>query len=190
MVVSALLALILAGACADYPESVAVRYALMGTGGFFVASLGLFIVFLVGERVLNRQGHQPIWRWLRPWSFRHVEQQLALIRKLPAGRIHAHWIQKTDDSYVMRAIAEKVGLEGLLRDLGASCVQENGEYALFVIRVGNALRGTAQGRQHYLKMVNSSTGEIHIEPVSRDCWTIDEALAWRNQRPDPPQWLT
>jgi hypothetical protein len=80
------------------------------------------------------------------------------------------------------------GIKAIYDACGATSVEvgagEEDGYELITLNMGD------NRHRPYLKMVNPSTQEIHIEGVHPDCKTIKAALEWRNKTPDKPVELT
>lgn len=75
---------------------------------------------------------------------------------------------------VRREIVRKVGIERMFKQLPIAIISKRGNYELLSINIGD-------GRKRpFLKMVNPSTGDYHIEGVHPTIGTVEEALAWRN----------
>lgn len=66
-----------------------------------------------------------------------------------------------------------IGLGKFFDSLTKKVVDKKDDYELLLI--------DHEGEQcEYLKMVNPSTGEIHLEGIQPGLKTVDQALAWRN----------
>ena len=79
-------------------------------------------------------------------------------------------IKNTDSR---REVMKKVGISRLFQDLEAKKLNAKDEYELYRVKLGEDFEGT------YLKMINPSTGEIHVEGIPDEIKTCSEALAWR-----------
>jgi hypothetical protein len=77
-----------------------------------------------------------------------------------------------------------MGVERLLHDLNTVTLDKQGDYYELV-----SLDIDSRPRP-YLKMLNPSIGEWHIEGVHPECMTVTSALNWRNQSTETPQQLT
>lgn len=66
------------------------------------------------------------------------------------------------------------GIEKLFWELNPKLLDKEDGYELYTVPVYEAIPRV------YLKMQNPSVDEIHIEPVDPKCYTVKEALAWRN----------
>lgn len=98
------------------------------------------------------------------------------IAATPAADLSADLVLTTENAQVRAEIVKKIGLERLIKDLHAECleVSSDGVYELLALDLKD-------GRKRpFLKMLNPSTFEYHIEGVHPDCDTILEALNWRN----------
>jgi internalin A len=93
-------------------------------------------------------------------------------------------ILKEDNAEIRREIIRKIGVERVVRDLGAECIDKEGEYELLLLDLQD-------GRKRpYLKMQNPSIDAVHIEGVHPDCRTVQAALRWRNGVDEKPLVLT
>lgn len=111
-----------------------------------------------------------------------VPVELALKR---AYELDARMVLRTRNAEVRREVVRKIGLERVVTELGAVCVDREGDYELLMLDLGD------RRRRPFLKMTNPSVpGVIHIEGVHPNCRTVREALAWRNGTDEPPSVLT
>jgi hypothetical protein len=102
----------------------------------------------------------------------------------PADKLDPQIILKETNAEIRREIVRKIGVERLVQKLGAKTLDKKGSYELLNIDLGeNRIRP-------YLKMLNPSVGTYHIEGVSPECRTIEQALNWRNQTTEAPEVLT
>ena len=94
----------------------------------------------------------------------------------PAQEIDPHKFLLEKNVEVRREIIRKVGIERLIATLGAEKIDEEDDmYELLRFEV------TPDGKKGtYLKMKNPSIGVFHIEGVPNDCYTVEDALTWRN----------
>lgn len=106
------------------------------------------------------------------------------IAETPAVELDARLIYKEKNAEVRREIVRKIGLERLCLNLNARCLDKQGDYELLLLKTG------AKRSRPYLKMINPSTGNYHIEGVTPGITTVQEALAWRNGTKDIPVVLT
>ena len=76
---------------------------------------------------------------------------------------------------VRMVLIKRAGIETMLSELDTKVLDSKDEYELIGIRL------VPDGRYcEYLKMVNPSTGSIHVEGVAPDTKTVTQALMWRN----------
>ncbi len=137
------------------------------------------------DGVLHRDGG-PAVRWrdgFRHWLLRGVPLPRH-IAETPAQTLDAQCLRQERHPDVMREIVHKIGIERICRDLGAKCIDRQGDYELLDLGL------FAWGPQTYLKMRNPSLGTYHIEGVHPACNTVPKALAWRNQSSSSPAELT
>ena len=81
---------------------------------------------------------------------------------------------KEKNAEVRREIVKKIGIENVYKKLPVTIIESSDVYDLINIDLQD-------GRiRPYLKMINPSTGDLHIEGVHPSCTTIHGALAWRN----------
>ena len=106
------------------------------------------------------------------------------IAETPGERLDAQLLLQEHNNEVRREIVRKIGIERVCRDLGAKCLDRQGDYELLDLGLN------AWPSQPYLKMVNPSVGTYHVEGVHPDCETVAEALAWRNATEQSPLFLT
>ena len=94
-------------------------------------------------------------------------------------------ILKENNAEVRREIVRKIGIERLCQKLNAKVLDKQGDvYELLNLDLGENLI------RPYLKMRNPSIGTFHVEGVSPDCKTVQEALNWRNKSDEKPLILT
>ena len=92
----------------------------------------------------------------------------------PREKLDAKIILKETNAEVRREIVRKIGIEKVVKDLGAKVLDKKWDYELLSIDLGdNRIRP-------YLKMRNPSVGTYHIEGVHPDCKTVENALNWRD----------
>ncbi len=165
----------------------------------------------------REDGPAVTWRdGVRSWYLNGV---LVPRRIVEASReeLQAQEVLKATNAEVRREIVRKIGIERVCRDLGAQCVDREGDYELLLLELGlvedDAVRydetsgklifpglqwNEALGKMEpalprgrpYLKMKNPSTGTYHVEGVHPDCRTVAEALAWRNGTGSVPELMT
>ncbi|MHB8790181.1 MAG: hypothetical protein ACYDBT_09900 [Desulfobulbaceae bacterium] len=88
-------------------------------------------------------------------------------------------------------IAKRIGTKRLIRLFDTTVIDKLDNYELIELKIEDPeeiihLFSGILPKQKYLKMVNPSTGEAHVEGVHPTCETIKEALAWRNETTDNP----
>jgi hypothetical protein len=110
-----------------------------------------------------------------------VSEEVAL---KPARELDCRLILTERNAEVRREIVRKIGIERIITDLCAVCVDAEGNYELLLLDLGDSRS------RPFLKMKNPSIGVYHIEGVHPDCRTVREALAWRNGTETPPSVLT
>lgn len=101
-----------------------------------------------------------------------------------ADKIDPKLVLTEKNAEVRREIVRKIGVEKLCRDLGAKVIDMKDNYELLELNLGDARM------RPYLKMINPSIGTYHIEGVSPECKTVDQALEFRNGRVGRPVILT
>lgn len=74
---------------------------------------------------------------------------------------------------VRREFVRKIGAERLVQKLGGTVENKEGDYELLSLDLGLPERSKA------LKMKNPSIGVYHIEWVSKDCHTVQDAINFR-----------
>ena len=110
-----------------------------------------------------------------------VPQYLA---ETPVGELDIEFFKKEQNAEVRAQFVRKYGIERM-RALG-KVVDSKDDYELIDMSPIFANLSYAP----YLKMVNPSTGTIHMEGVHPDCKTVEQALNWRNQEEEMPVQLT
>lgn len=102
----------------------------------------------------------------------------------PAEELPASLVTTTTNVDVRRELVRKIGLDRLFEELEVQKLDEEGEYQLVTLRVGNQ-------NLPYLKMKNPSLENTdHVEGVPRGTETVQAALAWRNGDDRRPAILT
>ena len=106
------------------------------------------------------------------------------IVEISAEELDANLVTKEKNAEVRREIVRKIGVERVCQKLNAKVLDKQDAYELLNLDLGeNRIRP-------YLKMINPSIGTFHIEGVSPDCKTVEEALSWRNGTKEKPTILT
>jgi hypothetical protein len=101
----------------------------------------------------------------------------------PPSRLDPGLLLQIRNSEVRRAIVGKIGLERICEELKAASMDKRKDYELLSLRLSGQ-------NLTFLKMINPSTGEVHIEGVAPHCRTVAQALTWRNGTEAPPTVLT
>ena len=99
------------------------------------------------------------------------------IAETPFDKLNANLVLTEKNAEVRREIVRKIGIERVVKDLGAKVIEKSGDgmYELLKLRVENARIKD----RIYLKMRNPSIGVFHVEGVPATIKTIQEALNWR-----------
>ena len=92
----------------------------------------------------------------------------------PARELRTDTVFQEKNAEVRAQIIKKIGLPRLLSELNSEAIDTHEGYELHVLDLKDGRR------RPYLKMINPSTGEIHVEGVHPDCQTVGQSLAWRN----------
>ena len=94
----------------------------------------------------------------------------------PAAELSTDLVLTTTNAQVRAEIVKKIGLERVMEELQAECLESSrdGVYELMLLDLKDGRR------RPFLKMLNPSTFEYHIEGVHPSCVTIQDALNWRN----------
>ncbi|MFW6272315.1 MAG: DUF6745 domain-containing protein [bacterium] len=106
------------------------------------------------------------------------------IAETPWHELDPKLILKESNAEVRREIVRKVGIERVVVELDANCIDKEGKYELLLLNIGDDIL------RPYLKMLNPSIGTWHVEGVHPDCKTVKDALAWRNGTSQSPDILT
>jgi len=92
---------------------------------------------------------------------------------------------KLKNAEIRREFIYKVGIERIVKSMGAKSLDKQGDYELLLVD----LKGTT-GEWPYLKMLNPSIGTWHMECVPQNIKTVRQALNWRNRSELIPEQLT
>ncbi len=84
-------------------------------------------------------------------------------------------IMKEKNVDIRREAMRKVGFERVMTELEAKRIHTTGEYDLVELDFGDDIKA------RYLKMLNPSIGQIHVEGVADECQTVEDALMFRNR---------
>jgi len=102
-----------------------------------------------------------------------------IIVKTKPETMNTEWLQgnfiKETNVEIRREIVKKLGSSLLCERLKAKCIDKIGNYELLNLNINTEIF------RPYLKMINPSTGTIHIEGVHPSCNTVEKALNWRNK---------
>ena len=102
----------------------------------------------------------------------------------PADILSPRLLFEELDSSVRREIVRKIGIERVFSVLRPKTIDRRHEYLLLNLDLRD-------GRSRpFLKMLNPSTGDWHVEGVHPSCRTVRDALAWRNGTDIPQSILT
>lgn len=97
----------------------------------------------------------------------------------PAKELKAKEWLKESNVDIRREAFRKIGIEKVVTDLGGKTIDKfkskvGGEYELILCDIG------LDSPRPFLKMMNQSIGEYHIEGIPVGTKTVEQALAWRN----------
>ena len=101
-----------------------------------------------------------------------VPKELAVT---PAGQLKTDFFKKETNAEVRAQFVRKYGIERM-RSLG-KVVDKQDRHDYELIDMGDIFESVEYAP--YLKMVNPSTGTVHMEGVHPDCRTVEQALNWR-----------
>lgn len=103
----------------------------------------------------------------------------------PADKIDLKEVFAEKNADVRRELVAKVGIKRIIDEMNAIIADEVDDYQLIILDIGSS-------RRPYLRMVNPSTGDTHIEGVPVGIKSVRSALAWRNGLAEytPPQAIT
>ena len=92
----------------------------------------------------------------------------------PKDKFTKEMILREKNADVRREIIRKIGIEKTIEILGAKTIDKMGDYELITIDIGdNRVRP-------WLKMLNPSIKQHHIEGVAPHIKTVKDAIKWRN----------
>jgi hypothetical protein len=91
----------------------------------------------------------------------------------PAEKIDPFILLKERNAEIRREIVRKIGIESVIKKLGAELLDKQGEYELLLLDLKDGRK------REYLKMLNPSIQTYHIEGVHPTCKTVQEALDFR-----------
>jgi hypothetical protein len=98
----------------------------------------------------------------------------------PWDQLDPQSVIKETNAEVRRELVRKIGIERVVKKLGAKVVDKEESYELLLLDIGD------ENKRPYLKMINPSTGTYHIEGVPPGTKTVKDAIAWRNQTDEKP----
>ena len=119
----------------------------------------------------------------KEWYLNGVKVTREIV-ETPADELDARILYSYDNAEVRREIIRKIGVERAIRDLGAKSIDNDGNYELVLLDLGDDMQ------RPYLKMKNPSTGTYHLEGVHPDCRTVTQAINWRNESEEKPCIIT
>ena len=119
----------------------------------------------------------------RVWALNGVLVPREVV-ETPADELDARLLLSEPNAEVRREIVRKIGINRVFEQLGAQTLDTAGDYALVNLDIGDGRR------RPYLKMVNPSTGQVHLEGVAPQVRTVAEAIAWRNDTSGVPEALS
>jgi hypothetical protein len=91
-----------------------------------------------------------------------------------ASQLDAKVIHSIENAEVRQEVIKKIGLDRLYNELKTQTVDTFEQYELVDLKLSEEETG------RYLKMINPSTGEPHVEGVPNEALTVKQALMWRN----------
>jgi hypothetical protein len=107
----------------------------------------------------------------RVWALNSVRVTKE-IAETPWNELDSNLVLTEQNAEIRREIVRKIGIEKVCNDLGAKCLDKDGDYELLELKAGE--------RTHrYLKMVNPSINTYHVEGVAIECETVEQALNFR-----------
>jgi hypothetical protein len=107
------------------------------------------------------------------WALNGVRLTQQIV-ETPASQLDPNLVTTTKNAEWRREIVRKIGIERICEALNAKCVDKDGDYELLMLTLGD------RRKRPYLKMRNPSIGVFHIEGVSPECRTVQQALNFRN----------
>jgi hypothetical protein len=132
----------------------------------------------------------PSHRWRDGFSIWHlngvrVERWMAELRP---DDIDARKVLQIENVDQRREVIRRMGSERLVAQLDATVLdtetrEVGGKYELLAIDMNHG------EPWRFLKMVNASTGAVHIEAVPRECETVRHAINWRASQDIDKDWF-
>lgn len=110
-----------------------------------------------------------------------LRDRIKFIAKADPSTLNAKDIETETNSEVRKALVNRIGIAKVLKDLNAVSLDKQGTYELVNLKLPDAPNvWPREPDRPYLKMLNPSTGEVHVEGVPPHVTTVKAALAWRN----------
>ncbi|MEP6743419.1 MAG: DUF6745 domain-containing protein [bacterium] len=107
------------------------------------------------------------------WALNGVRLTQEIV-ETPAGQLDPKLVTTTQNAEWRRELVRKIGIERVCDALNAKCVDKDGDYELLILTLGD------RRKRPFLKMRNPSIRVFHIEGVSPECRTVQQALNFRN----------
>jgi hypothetical protein len=122
----------------------------------------------------------PSLRWRDGWELHHSSgvRVPGWLGGPRGADLDPRWYPALRGAEVQREFVRKVGMERMCAALGVTTLDRRGGYELLAVNLGRPT-----GAWPYLRMVNPSTGDMHLEPVARECASVEQALNFRNGGP-------
>ncbi len=95
------------------------------------------------------------------------------IVETPADKLSCQLVVTETNAQVRAEIVKKIGMERILKHFKAKVIDKKDEYELLMLEIKD------HNPRPYLKMINPSTSEVHIEGVGIECKTVKDALRFR-----------
>ena len=111
----------------------------------------------------------PSHRWRDGWELFHLWG----VRIEPEMLDYdARQIMAVENAEQRMTLIKRAGLENMLEHLDSQCLDSRDGYDLLTLNINDR-------PCEYLKMVNPTTGEIHVEGIKPGIKTVNQAIAWR-----------
>jgi hypothetical protein len=82
-----------------------------------------------------------------------------------------------------RELIRRIGIDRILDHLPHKVMDTAGDYTLYAVDLSDELK-----EQRYLRMLNPSVKQWHVEAVSNDCLTVQHANNWRAKKDITMMW--
>lgn len=105
---------------------------------------------------------------------KRIRDRIAYINKSDPAKLSSKEMLTEPNAEIRRMLFARIGGVRILKELNAKTVDKQGSYELVDLDLGD------NRRRPYLKMLNPSTGEVHVEGVPPGTVSVEAALAWRN----------